>query len=54
MIICHITIINKGIEYGCSFFVVPGNGPALLGMLDFELLKLLTVNCQTTDGQHRK
>ena len=28
---CRVTIINKGIEVSCSFFVVPVNGPELSG-----------------------
>ena len=51
--ICNIAIINKGIKYGNSLFVVSANGPALLGMPDCEQLNLLTVNCQTADDLHR-
>ena len=29
-----VNIINKCINYLCSFFLVPGNRPALLGMSD--------------------
>ena len=29
------------------FFVVPGNGPTLLGMPDMELLNILTISCNT-------
>ena len=32
--VCNVTTVNKGIEYQCSLFVVPGNTPALLGMSD--------------------
>ena len=28
---CNILIIHKNIKLSCSFFVVPGNGPALSG-----------------------
>ena len=45
--------IWKEIEYQCNFFIVPGNRPAILEMPDFELLKLLTVNCQTVGDQHK-
>ena len=41
--VCCNTMINKGIEYGCIFFVVPGNELALLGMPYCEWLMLLTV-----------
>ena len=33
----------------CSFFVVPGNGKALLGMPDIETLGTLTITCNTMD-----
>ena len=45
--VCKVNIINKGIEYQCSFFVVPGNIQALLVMLQCERLQLLSINCQT-------
>ena len=31
----------------CGFFVVPGEGKTLLGMLNVEILELLCVNCKT-------
>ena len=37
---------NKQKTY--DFFVVQGNGQALLGMLDTESLNVLTINCNTT------
>ena len=30
--VCKITVIDKCIEYQCSFFLVTGNGSVLLGM----------------------
>ena len=30
-----------------NFFVAPGNGQALLGMPDIEILDILTINCNT-------
>ena len=42
----RVTLIDKGIKYQCSFFVVPGNRTALLGMPDWEHLQLLSINCQ--------
>ena len=33
----------------CSFSVVPGNGQALLGMPDIEMLGILTINYNTID-----
>ena len=35
----------------CEFFVVPGNGQALLGMTDTETLVVLNINCNTIDIQ---
>ena len=37
--ICRVTIKHKDIELPCSFFVVPGKGTALLGMLDCKKIK---------------
>ena len=45
--VCKVNIINKDIRYSSSFFVVPGNRPALLGMPDCERLQLLSIKCQT-------
>ena len=52
--ISHTAIIHKGIGYRCSFFVLLGYEPALLGMPECEWLKLLTVNCKTADDPYRK
>ena len=38
----------------CRFFVVPGNGQALLGILDIETLDVLTVNCNTKHMQNKE
>ena len=35
----------------CRFFVVPGNGQALLGMPDIDMLNSTNINCKTTDAQ---
>ena len=35
----------------CIFFVVPGDGDALLGMPDIELLNILNVNCNTIGAE---
>ena len=51
MEICRVTMINKGIEYQCNFYVVSGNGPSLLGMPDHKWLHLLSINCQTANRQ---
>ena len=31
----------------CNFFVVPGNGQALLAIPDIEILNILTISCNT-------
>ena len=31
----------------CNFFVVPGNGQALLGMQHIDILNILIVSCNT-------
>ena len=51
--LCRVTINNKGIEYQCTFFEVSGNGPALLGMINCKRLKLLILNCQTTNDKQK-
>ena len=50
--IIRVNIINKGIKYKCSFFVVPGQGSALLGMADYEQQQLPSMNCQSTNDQY--
>ena len=35
----------------CKFFVVPGNGPVLLGMPHIKTLDFLIINCNTIDMQ---
>ena len=34
------------------FFVVPGDGPALLGMPDTEVLGILKIICEIINGQY--
>ena len=51
----QVTIINMDTEYQCSFFIVPGNGPALSQMPNSERLQLLRINCHTkNDRQNGK
>ena len=52
--VCEVTRINKVIKYQFSFFVVAGNGPALLGMPDCERLQQLSINCETMNNEKRK
>ena len=35
--ISRVAVINKGIKYQWNFFVVPGNGPTLLGIPDCKM-----------------
>ena len=52
--VCRVAIITKGIMFQCSFFVVPGNRPELLGMPDCERLQLLSINCNTMNDEQNK
>ena len=44
---------NKCIEHQFRFTVVPGSGPALLGMLHCESAQLLSISCQTTTDEQK-
>ena len=35
----------------CGFFIVPGDGPTLLGLPDIELLGTLKITCNVVEGQ---
>ena len=48
-----VCIINKGTDFQCSFFLVHGNGPALLGILDCKRLQLLSINCHTKNDEQK-
>ena len=41
--------INKCVK--CTFLIVPGDDPALHGMLDIELLRTIRVICETIDNK---
>ena len=45
--ICIFTSKDKNAQKLCRFSVVPGNGPAILGMPDSDLLDILTINWNT-------
>ena len=53
---CSVRMRYNDICVKCRFFVVPGNGPALLVMSDIELLSIIRDMCETTDNKtkHRK
>ena len=44
---CRVKIEHNDKHKICNFFVVPGNGQALLGMPDIELLNILTISYHT-------
>ena len=58
---CTATIKFKNFKKKCVFFVVPGNGQALLGMPDMAVLNIINLNidsiqkeireCKTNRGQ---
>ena len=52
--ICKVTITDKGITFLCSFFVVPGNGPELLEMLDCKSFQLQNINCDNIEADHNR
>ena len=49
--ICKVKIEHNNKHKICYFFVVPGNGQALLSMLDIKTLDILTINCNTIETQ---
>ena len=51
--ICYIAIINKGMKYRCTFFVVPGNGTPLLEMPD-RMAKVIYCKVPNNTYQDRK
>ena len=58
---CAVHIKFKNVKKRCIFFVVPGNGQALLGMPDMAALNIINLNidsiqavtpeCKTNRGQ---
>ena len=50
---CRVKIEhNEKCKMG-NFFVVPGNGQALLHLPDIELLSILTLSCNTIGRERR-
>ena len=49
--ICKLKMEHNNKHKICNFFVVPGNGQALLGMPDIKTLDILTITCNTIDTQ---
>ena len=52
--VCRVSIKYENIELLFSFFVIPRNGPALLGILDCEKLEFLSVMYTTIDTSLKK
>ena len=48
---CMVVIKFKNIKTRCVFFVVPGNGQALLGMPDTAALKLININIDSIQAE---
>ena len=49
--ICTVRLRHKDNVNKCRFFVVPGNGPVLLQVLDIEVLGILKITCEVIDSQ---
>ena len=49
---CAVKLKHKNKYIKCSFFVLPGDGPVLLGMSDIELLSILRITCDIIDEPH--
>ena len=48
---CTVSIRHNDKCVKHRFFVIQGNGPALLRMPDIELLSIIRVMCETTDNK---
>ena len=48
---CTVTIEHKNNRKKCKFFVVLGNGQALLGMPDTAALKIININIDSIDAE---
>ena len=43
--VCTVRLRHKDKDAKCKFFVVSGDGPALLGMLDIKLVDMHQIMC---------
>ena len=48
---CAVTIEYKNNRSKCEFYVVPGNGQALLGMPDTAALNIINVNIDSLEAE---
>ena len=49
---CTVKLRHKDNCVKCRLFVVPGDGPSLLGMPDIELLSILRATCDIIGEPH--
>ena len=49
--VCTVKLRYKDEDVKCGFFVVPDDGPRLLGKPGIELLGILRIICEVMDGQ---
>ena len=51
---CKVIIEHKKHQKTCQFFVVPGNGQALLELPDIDALKLINIYIDSIDAEVEK
>ena len=51
---CMVHVKFKNIKKRCVFFVVPGNGQALLGMPDMVVLNIINLNIDSIQGSNTR
>ena len=49
--VCSVKLRHKDKVARCRFFVVPGDGPVLLGMPETELLGIPKIACELVENQ---
>ena len=49
---CTVIIVYKNNRRKCEFFVVPGNGQALLGLPDTEALNMINLNIDSIEAEN--
>ena len=48
---CAVIVVYKNNRKKCEFFVVPGNGQAMLGMPDTAALNIINVNTDSIEAE---